>query len=132
EWLLPRYEKKKKVLGVVDFDDLIIKPYELLRKNKDILKAEQGRITQMMIDEFQDTNFAQMRLVDLLVEPHQNLTVVGDDDQSIYGWRGAQVQNILGFPKKYKGCVTVRLEENYRSSKAIINLANHVIQQNKK
>lgn len=132
EWLMPKFEKKKAILGVVDFDDLIIKPYQLLRKNITVLETEQNRINQLMIDEFQDTNTAQMKLVDLLVAPHKNLTVVGDDDQSIYGWRGAQVSNILGFPKKFKDCITVRLEENYRSSKTIIDLANHVIQQNKK
>lgn len=132
EWLVPRFEKKKVVLGVVDFDDLIIKPYEILKKNPDILETERNRIQQMMIDEFQDTNLAQMKLVDLLIEQHKNITVVGDDDQSIYGWRGAQVQNILGFPKKFKNCVVVRLEENYRSSKSIVDFANHVIQQNQK
>ncbi len=130
EWLLPKYIKKLEHLGVVDFDSLILKPLELMRSNPLIADEVQARYRQIMVDEFQDTNKTQMNLIDMLVKPHRNLTVVGDDDQSIYGWRGAQVANILNFPNVYKGAKVVRLERNYRSSDKILALANFVIEQN--
>lgn len=132
EWLLPKYTKRKELLGVVDFDDLILKVIDLFKSNPEILEAEQNHWQQLMVDEFQDTNIGQMKLVSLLSAKCNNLTVVGDDDQSIYGWRGAQVQNILDFPRKNKGSVVIRLEKNYRSTTQILNLANDVISKNDK
>ncbi len=132
EWLLPKYMRKKELLGVVDFDDLILKVIDLFNEHPEILKTEQNHWQQIMVDEFQDTNIAQMKLVNLLAKKTGNLVVVGDDDQSIYGWRGAQVQNILDFPKRQKDCLVVRLEKNYRSTTQILNLANDVISKNDK
>lgn len=130
EWLLPKYMQKLNMLGVVDFDSLILLPAELLENNDVVAPKIQGLFNQIMVDEFQDTNPAQMKLVRSLVAPHRNLTVVGDDDQSIYGWRGANVRNILDFPKLYTSCKVVRLEQNYRSAPAILNLANAIIAKN--
>lgn len=130
EWLLPRYLKRLETLGMVDFDSLILKPFELMEKFPHVREAIQGSFAQVMVDEFQDTNRSQMRLIKRLVELHRNLAVVGDDDQSIYGWRGACISNILGFPKLYPGCEVVRLERNYRSTPAILTLANAVIAKN--
>ncbi len=128
EWLLPKYLKKLELLGMVDFDGLILKPLELMKEIPQI----QESFDQVMVDEFQDTNETQMRLVRRLVEPHKNICVVGDDDQSIYGWRGACVSNILDFPKSFPGCKVVRLERNYRSASAILAVANAVIAKNTK
>ncbi|MES2768303.1 MAG: UvrD-helicase domain-containing protein [Bdellovibrionota bacterium] len=132
EWLLPKYLRKKELLGVVDFDDLILKVIDLYKSHPAVLEKEQDTWQQLMVDEFQDTNIGQMKLVQLLSQKNNNISVVGDDDQSIYGWRGAQVQNILDFPKKYKDCLVVRLEKNYRSTEHILNLANNVISKNDK
>ncbi|MCB0422831.1 MAG: ATP-dependent helicase, partial [Bdellovibrionales bacterium] len=130
EILLPKYIKKLELLGVVDFEDLILRPIELLEKHSGIRETYHRNIQQLMVDEFQDTNSLQMKLVKLLAGEEKNLTVVGDDDQSIYGWRGAEVQNILNFPKYFKGTEVVRLERNYRSTEAILSIANAVIQKN--
>ena len=130
EWLLPKYSNRLKQLGLVDFDDLLLKPLELLETSSEIQNALLEKFKQVMVDEFQDTNKIQMRLVRALTQRHNNLTVVGDDDQSIYGWRGACIQNILSFPKLYSNCKVVRLEENYRSTSSIIKVANAVIQKN--
>lgn len=130
EWLLPRYIKKLENMGVVDFDSLILKPIELIQQFPEIKAQVAGLFDQIMIDEFQDTNIAQMNLVKELVTSHKNITVVGDDDQSIYGWRGACIQNILDFPKTFHPCKVVKLEQNYRSSQKILTLANTVIQKN--
>jgi superfamily I DNA/RNA helicase len=132
EVLLPKYLKKMEVLGVVDFEGLLLKPLELFAAHPDVLEKIQKRYSQVMVDEFQDTNVSQMKLIDEIAGHHQNLTVVGDDDQSIYGWRGAEVKNILDFPKRYKNCQTVKLERNYRSSPAILEIANQLIVQNKR
>ncbi len=131
EWLLPKYERKKQILGVVDFDDLILKVIEIYTRRPDVLKKDQDFFQQVMVDEFQDTNIGQMKLIDMLVSAHMNISVVGDDDQSIYGWRGAQVQNILSFPKKYAHTKVVRLEKNYRSTPQILSFANDSISKNK-
>lgn len=131
EMLLPKYIKKLDVLGVVDFEGLLLKPLQLLRENPEILDKLQNQIRYMMVDEFQDTNDVQMRLIDILVKSHRNLAVVGDDDQSIYGWRGAQISNILNFPKVYAPCEVIRLERNYRSSSPILDVANEVIKKNR-
>lgn len=130
EWVLPRFMSRLNALGMVDFDSLILKPLELLEKNPQIGAQIQGEFDQVMVDEFQDTNLMQMRFIQRLVKPHQNVTVVGDDDQSIYGWRGAAVSNILNFPKTYSTCKVVRLERNYRSTPAILTVANAVIAKN--
>lgn len=132
ELLKDKYIKKLELLGVVDFEDLLLKPLALLKENPNILTKIQTQYQQVMVDEFQDTNDQQMSLIELMVKGHQNLTVVGDDDQSIYGWRGAQVANILDFPKHFKSCVTVRLERNYRSNSQILDVANNLITKNKK
>lgn len=130
EALYPKYIDRLKSLGVVDFEGLILGPIEIFKQKPDILNTYQKQFKQIMVDEFQDTNDIQMQLLKLLAQDHQNLTVVGDDDQSIYGWRGAQIQHILDFPKKYKNCKVVRLERNYRSKARILDLANHVIAKN--
>jgi DNA helicase-2/ATP-dependent DNA helicase PcrA len=130
EWVLPHYSKRLKQLGMIDFDGLILKPIELMEKHPEIKAKLQARFSQVMVDEFQDTNLMQMRLIDLLTDSHKNLTVVGDDDQSIYGWRGACIKNILDFPKRYQNCKVVRLEQNYRSSAAILEVANSIIAKN--
>ncbi len=130
QWVLPHYIKRLKQLGMTDFDGLILKPIELMEKHEEIRKKLQNRFTQVMVDEFQDTNLMQMKLIHLLTDSHKNLTVVGDDDQSIYGWRGACIKNILDFPKLYANCIVVRLEQNYRSSPAILEVANTIIAKN--
>lgn len=131
EWLTPKFTKRLELLGVVDFEGLLIKPLNLFNEHPDILAKVQGMFTQVMVDEFQDTNKLQMRLIEQLVNQHNNVTVVGDDDQSIYGWRGAEVKNILNFPKDYKGCEVIKLERNYRSSSEILAVANAAIGHNK-
>lgn len=132
EWLLPRYLKRLEMLGMVDFDSLILKPIELLKSSEMIRDAICSAFDQVMVDEFQDTNQMQMKMIELLCAPHRNLTVVGDDDQSIYAWRGACVANILDFPKRYSDCKVVRLERNYRCSPSILDLANSIISKNAK
>lgn len=130
EWLLPRYQQRLKRLGMVDFDGLILRPLELIRNDPTIGAEVRAQFQQVMVDEFQDTNIMQMRFVKSLVGEHRNISVVGDDDQSIYGWRGACVSNILDFPQMYSGCQVVRLERNYRCSTEVLALANAVISKN--
>lgn len=130
EWALPKYLKRLDNLGMVDFDSLILRPIELMQQDPEVARAVQESFRFVMVDEFQDTNQMQMRLIDWLVRPHRNLAVVGDDDQSIYGWRGACIRNILDFPKSYSGCKVVRLEQNYRSTPEILKVANAVIARN--
>ncbi len=130
EWLLPKYLKRLEHLAAVDFDSLILRPVELMDEFPDIRKEVQDIFSQVMVDEFQDTNESQMALVKRLSESHKNLAVVGDDDQSIYGWRGAKVENILHFPRFFPGCKVVKLERNYRSSPQILEVANMVISKN--
>jgi superfamily I DNA/RNA helicase len=130
EWLLPRYLKRLEHLAAVDFDSLILRPVELMDEFPEVKEEVQSSFCQVMVDEFQDTNESQMALTRRLAESHKNLAVVGDDDQSIYGWRGACVENILHFPRHYPGCQVVRLERNYRSSPQILEVANYVISKN--
>lgn len=127
----PKYEKRLRELGVVDFEELLLRPLKMMKKHPELKAKIQSRYDYVMVDEFQDTNSLQMNLVDLLSSEHGNLAVVGDDDQSIYGWRGAEIQNILQFPKRFKDCRVIRLERNYRSTEAILRLANAVIEKNK-
>ena len=129
--LAPKFEKRLKHLGVVDFEDLLMRPLQMMKASETIRNKIQARFDYVMVDEFQDTNAVQMLLIDQLTEAHRNIAVVGDDDQSIYGWRGAEIQNILGFPNRYKNCNVIRLERNYRSHAHILNMANAIIATNK-
>jgi superfamily I DNA/RNA helicase len=129
--LWPKFVKRLAHLGVVDFDELLLRPMKMMTEDANISQKMQARYEYMMVDEFQDTNATQMLLIDQLTAVHRNLAVVGDDDQSIYGWRGAEVKNILQFPKRYKGSKVIRLERNYRSSTKILQLANSIIGNNK-
>lgn len=128
--LLPKYLKRLEMLGVVDFEGLLLKPLELFKNDANVLAKERARFKHVMVDEFQDTNVTQFKLVQALTDGHRNIAVVGDDDQSIYGWRGACVSNILDFPKSFDGCRVIRLERNYRSTPAILSIANEVIAKN--
>lgn len=124
------YQKHLKDNNALDFDDLIFKCVELFSTNPEVLEKWQDKFRYIMVDEYQDTNASQYRLIRLLAEKYNNLCVVGDDDQSIYGWRGADIHNILDFEKDFKGTVTIRLEQNYRSTENILNAANAVIKNN--
>ena len=130
--LMPGYEKELLRLGVVDFEGLLLEPLRLFQKHPEVLVNTQERFKQIMVDEFQDTNQEQMKLIRAISDSHTNLAVVGDDDQSIYGWRGAEIQNILNFPKEFKNCQVIKLERNYRSSENILDLGNAVIAKNAK
>ncbi len=116
--------------NAVDFDDILVKAYELLSKNPDVLDAYQERFRQISVDEYQDTNHVQYAITNLLAAKYGNLMVVGDDDQSIYSWRGADIQNIIDFQKDYPSATVVKLEENYRSTGHILNAANAVVARN--
>ncbi|NML19923.1 UvrD-helicase domain-containing protein [Pseudoflavitalea sp. G-6-1-2] len=117
--------------GAMDFDDLLMKFYELLKNFPDALSKYQHKFKYILIDEYQDTNPAQYEIIKLLGAMHENVCVVGDDAQSIYGFRGATIENILQFQKDYEDAKVVKLEQNYRSSQSIINAANEVIKNNK-
>lgn len=132
EDIYKKYEQKLKTNNSLDFDDLLTLPIKLFKDNKDILKQYQERFKYILIDEYQDTNEAQYTLIKMLSSKYKNICVVGDIDQSIYGFRGANYQNILNFEKDYPNAVTIKLEENYRSTKNILNAANEVIKNNKK
>ena len=124
------YEKKLKEAGAFDFDDLIYQTVQLLAEHPDVREFYQNKYRYLLVDEYQDTSVAQFRLVSLLTGPERNICVVGDDDQSIYRFRGATIENILNFEKLYPGTKTIRLEQNYRSTSNILNAANCVIQHN--
>jgi DNA helicase II / ATP-dependent DNA helicase PcrA len=126
----PRYEEALRAAGAVDFDDLLLLPVDLLRDRMDVREALWRRWQYIMIDEYQDTNGAQLEIARLLAGPHRNLCVVGDDDQSIYAWRGADLRNILEFERQFPGARVVILEENYRSTQRILDAANAVIAHN--
>ena len=126
------YQKKLKGNNALDFDDIIMKTVKLFRDNNDVLNYYQRKFRYILIDEYQDTNRAQYELVRLLASGHGNLCVVGDDDQSIYGWRGADIKNILEFEKDYPNVKTIKLEQNYRCTKKILDAANFVIANNEK
>ena len=128
-WL--RYEKTLRAEKALDFDDLIALPLRMLEAHVDIRNLAQNRWQYLHIDEYQDTNELQERLAGLLAEKHKNLFVVGDGDQAIYGWRGAKMENILNFEKKYPETQTIILEHNYRSTKNLVSAANAVIEKNK-
>lgn len=116
--------------NALDFDDLLMYTAILLHDNKEIRKKYVDKFRYVMIDEYQDTNYAQFKIINLIAKEHQNLCVVGDDDQAIYSWRGANISNILNFEKDYKNVLTVKLEQNYRSPKSILDTANCLIKNN--
>lgn len=124
------YEKRLRKNQSLDFDDLIMTTIQLLERVPDVLEYYQRKFQYIHVDEYQDTNLAQYKLVNLLAERFQNLCVVGDSDQSIYRWRGADIQNILSFEKDYPNARVILLEQNYRSTKKILDAANHVIENN--
>ena len=124
------YEKRLKEAGAFDFDDLIYQTVQLLAEHPDVRDFYQTKYKYLLVDEYQDTSVAQFRLVSLLTGPERNICVVGDDDQSIYRFRGATIENILNFETCYPGAKTIRLEQNYRSTSNILNAANCVIQHN--
>ena len=124
------YAKKCKASGVMDFDDILLNMNILLRDNPGALEDISGRFSYILVDEYQDTNFAQYLILKRLAEPHHNICVVGDDSQSIYAFRGAKVENILSFKKDYPECKVFRLERNYRSTKVIVEAANSLIAKN--
>jgi DNA helicase-2/ATP-dependent DNA helicase PcrA len=126
-----RYQDVLKSLGAVDFDDLLLLTEELFRKFPDVLQKESQRFDHILVDEYQDTNMSQYRIVKGLALQHRNLCVVGDDDQAIYGWRGAEVRHILNFQKDWADAKVIRLVENYRSTKQILDWANRIIVFNK-
>ncbi len=125
------YQRELKQLNAVDFDDLLLLAVKVLEEHPDARKFWQRKFRYLMVDEFQDTNSLQMNLLRLLVGPEQNVCVVGDDDQSIYGWRGAEISNILDFERFFANPKVVKLEENYRSTNTILNLANSLIRHNR-
>ncbi|WP_147803148.1 DNA helicase PcrA [Alkalicoccus halolimnae] len=125
-----RYEKELRKNQSLDFDDLIMTTIRLFEQVPEVLEYYQRRFRYIMVDEYQDTNRAQYKLVQLMADRHKNLCVVGDSDQSIYRWRGADIQNILSFEKDYNNATVVMLEQNYRSTKTILNAANAVIGKN--
>jgi DNA helicase-2/ATP-dependent DNA helicase PcrA len=125
------YEAACERSGVVDFSELLLRVYELFRDNDNILQQYQQRFSQIHVDEFQDTNHLQYAWLTLLSPNRDNIFVVGDDDQAIYGWRGAKIENIYNFKDHYPIHQTIKLEQNYRSSGAILKAANHIIANNK-
>ncbi len=124
------YQDRLKRNSALDFDDLIYKTVELLKEDSEVLDYYRSRFKYIMVDEYQDTSKAQYELIKLLAREHQNICVVGDDDQSIYGWRGADIRNILEFEKDYDDVHVVKLEQNYRSTQLILDAANTVISNN--
>ena len=121
------YQNYLHAINVMDFDDLLMLTVKLFNEHPDVLQHYRDQFKFMLVDEFQDTNFVQMEIIRLIGGNRPNLCVVGDDDQSIYSWRGAEVQNILDFPKQFQGTKVIKLEQNYRSTNHILNAANKVI-----
>jgi DNA helicase-2/ATP-dependent DNA helicase PcrA len=126
-----RYQANLKASAGVDFDDLLFLTRELFEKYPAVLARHQARFSHVQIDEYQDTNGMQFAIVEALVKKHRNICVVGDDDQSIYGWRGAEVRHILEFPRIFPGTKVIRLEDNYRSTDKILELANRLVHHNR-
>ena len=124
------YNKRLAASNAVDFDDIIMRTVNLFEQNPDVLEFYQNRFRYVSVDEYQDTNYAQFRLVELLTATRRNIMVVGDDDQSIYKFRGATIENILNFDKTYPDAKIIKLEQNYRSTKTILDAANAVIARN--
>ena len=128
--IMTAYEKRMKALNALDFDDLLLKTLELFAEHPPVLEIYKKRFEYVLVDEYQDTNKAQYEMIRLLTSESRNLCVVGDDDQSIYGWRGADVRNILDFEKDFPDAKVIRLEQNYRSTANILDAANHLIANN--
>jgi DNA helicase II / ATP-dependent DNA helicase PcrA len=126
-----RYQLSLRAAGAVDFDDLLLLTAQLFEEFPESLARQQDKFDHVQIDEYQDTNEMQFQIVSALVRPHRNLCVVGDDDQSIYGWRGAEVKHILGFQQKFPGAKVVRLQDNYRCTTEILELANQLVHHNR-
>ena len=126
-WVYPRYVEALRSFRAFDFDDLVCEVARLFRDRPEVLERWQSKFWYVMVDEYQDTNHAQLELVRLLGREHRNVCVVGDDDQSIYAWRGADVRNILDFENHFEGAKIVKLQNNYRSTDAILSVANAVI-----
>ena len=124
------YQERMRTANALDFDDILVRTVELFEQFPEVLEKYRNRYKYIMVDEYQDTNHVQFRLVSLLSEGHKNLCVVGDDDQSIYKFRGANIENILGFEEQFAGAKVVRLEQNYRSTQTILDAANSVISNN--
>ena len=130
--LAARYEERLREVGGLDFDDLLLKAVDLFEQAPEVLEKYQGRWLYLHVDEYQDTNRPQYLWVRALAAAHRNLCVVGDDDQSIYGWRGANVQNILDFERDYPDATVVKLEQNYRSTQLILDVAHAVVSRNER
>ena len=124
------YQKKIKDLNAMDFGDLILNTVTLFEKSKDIAEIYRKNFKYILVDEYQDTNFIQNKWLNLLVNSNQNICCVGDDDQSIYSWRGAEIKNFLTFDKIYPNCKVYKLEQNYRSTKNILETASGLISNN--
>ena len=130
EHVAKRYESALHACNAVDFDDLILLTLRLFREHPDALQACREKYKYVMVDEYQDTNGSQFELVHSLTKEHRNFCVVGDDDQSIYGWRGAEIANLLDLEKHFPEVKVVKLEQNYRSTTTILNAANAIIKNN--
>jgi DNA helicase-2/ATP-dependent DNA helicase PcrA len=124
------YQERLQRANALDFGDLLLQTVRLFEEHPAVLEKYRQRFRHILVDEFQDTNQVQYKIVDLLASAHRNLCVVGDDDQSIYAWRGAEIGNILGFERDYPGCVAIRLEQNYRSTRTILEAAGEVVARN--
>ncbi|SHM87430.1 ATP-dependent helicase [Ruminococcus flavefaciens] len=124
------YQERMRSANALDFDDILVRTVELFEQFPEVLEKYRNRYKYIMVDEYQDTNHVQFRLVSLLSDEHKNLCVVGDDDQSIYKFRGANIENILGFEEQFTGAKVIRLEQNYRSTQTILDAANSVISNN--
>ena len=128
--VMTRYEQRLRAANALDFDDLLVKTLQLFVEHPPVLEYYQGRFQYVHVDEYQDTNYAQYQLVRLITRESRNLCVVGDDDQSIYGWRGADIRNILDFEKDFPDTTVIKLEQNYRSTANILDAANQIIAHN--
>ncbi|ETW98702.1 MAG: ATP-dependent DNA helicase PcrA [Candidatus Entotheonella factor] len=126
----PLYQRRLQDHGALDFDDLLMRTVQLMRRHPEVLERYQHRFRYILVDEYQDTNMAQYHLLNLLAERYRNLCVVGDDDQSVYRFRGANVRNILNFERDYPDATVVKLEQNYRSTGTILEAAGAVISKN--
>ena len=126
-----RYQKQLRACGAVDFDDLLLLTVKLFKEFPEVLQRQQSKFDHVQVDEYQDTNGVQFQLIESLVAPHRNICVVGDDDQSIYGWRGADVEHIINFARYFPNTKTVRLENNYRCTDRILEYANRLVKHNR-